>query len=440
LGNLRELARDPLGLFLRSTVEYGGVARIRVAHLFVHLVSEPVFIKHVLVDNMRNYVKGVSYDALRHVLGDGLLVAEGELWRRQRRLLNPAFARQTLIDKVPLMVDVVAALCERWEAHAEDGTSLDLVSEMMCVAFEIVGRTLMGSDIADEMATVEAILPEAGDWVYQRMQAPIKLPLSLPLPSNRRYRRVLRVLDDVVRRVIDNHRRGDEGNDLLSLLIAARHEDDGAVMNDRQLRDEVITFLLAGHETTGSALAWTFTLLAEHPEVERKLFAEVDEVLGDRPLTADMFSRLTYTGQVIDEAMRLYPPAWSFTRTALADDTIGPYHVPRGSIVVISPWVNQRHPAYWHDPNRFDPQRFSSEKRYETYHYFPFGGGPHMCIGKYLTLYEVKVALAMVAARFRVVRETSGPVPMQAQITLHPRDPIAIRIERRSRRDRREAS
>lgn len=434
LGNLRELARDPLGLFLRAAVEHGGLARIRVAHLHVYLASEPAFIKRILVDNMRNYEKGVSYESLRHVIGDGLLVADGELWRRQRRLMNPAFARQALFDKLPTMIDVVASVCERFETYAASGETVDLVAEMMRLAFEVVGRTLLGADIADEIAAVEAVLPEASDWVFGHLRAPIKLPPTFPTPKNLRFRRIVRVLDEVVQRVIDKHRRSEGRPDMLSLLMDARHDDSGETMSDKQLRDEVLTFLLAGHETTGTALASIFYLLSEHGAIEARYLAEVDAVLGRTrtPTPADL-PRLPYTGQIIDEAMRLYPPAWSFTRTAIDDDVLGPYHVPRGAMVVVSPWVNHRHPAFWTDPEVFDPERFAPEraKRHDPYHYFPFGGGPHMCIGKYLTLFEVKIALAMIGQRFRIVRAGDGPMHFSPRISLRPSS-VPVRIERRA--------
>ena len=445
LGNLRALRRDPCGLFLRAAVEHGGLARIRVAHLSAYLVSEPAFIKRVLVDNMRNYVKGVSYQALRHLLGEGLLVAEGETWRRQRRIVNPAFARQALVDHVPAMRDVTAALCDRWEAGAAAGEPFDLVAEMMGLAFQVVGVTLMGAEIADEMAEVAAALPAAGEWVYRHMQAPIRIPPSIPTPANVRFRRVVRALDRVVHRVIAKHRDEAEGGarDMLSMLVAAEDET-GARLGDVELRDQVITFLLAGHETTGSALAWVLALLADHPLVEARVIAELDAVTGGRPVTAQHLPALVYLGQVIDEAMRLYPPAWSFTRTAVAEDFLGPYRIPRGAMVVVSPWVNHRNPAWWRDPEMFDPDRFAPDraKALETYHYFPFGGGPHLCIGKYLTLTELKVAVATIAQRFRVTRAERSPIGVEAAVTLRPAGAVPVRAHRRAARQavsRREA-
>lgn len=433
LGNLGALVRDPLQLFLDAATQHGGLVRFRFAHLHVYLVSEPAYIRHVLTDHMRNYVKGVSYASLRHALGDGLLVAEGELWRRQRRLMNPAFGRQILRDKAPVMLACVAAAIARWERHAAAGESFDLVAEMMRLAFDVVGRVLMGGDIADAMAELEDVVPVVSGWVYRHMSAPLKLPPWLPTPNNVRYRRAMRVLDRVVQRVIDEHRAHGERPDLMSLLMSARDDDTGRAMSDRQLRDEVLTFLLAGHETSGSALTWVYALLADHPEHERRLHAELDTVLGERPVAVDDLARLPFAGQILDEAMRLYPPAWSFTRTAVERDRLGPFEIPAGAMVVISPWVNHRLARFWQSPERFDPERFApaAVQTHDAYQYFPFGGGPHMCIGKHLTLFEIKLAMAAISQRYRLVRETPGRVKLAPRVSLTPAEPIRVRLARR---------
>lgn len=436
LGNLRELRRDPLGLFLKTAIDFGGLARIRVAHLDVYLVSEPALIKHVLVDNMRSYVKGVSYESLRFVLGNGLLTAEGDLWRRQRRLMNGAFSRQALMDKVPTLVGCAASVCDRWEARAESGEPFDLVPEMMRLAFDVVGQTIFGTDIAAQMDEVDRALPTISAWIYGRTRSPVNVPPAIPTPGNLRYRRAAAILDRVVESVIDARRQGAPRGDLLSTLMNARYEDTGRSMSDRQLRDEVLTLLLAGHETTGSALCWAFHFLADHPTALARLHEELDGVLGGRAPTADDLPLLEYTGRVIDEAIRLLPPAWSFTRAAVQDDVLGTFLVPRGAMMIISPYVNHRHPAYWTNPDVFDPDRFEEgrAKAIEKYHYFPFGGGPHMCIGKHLTLFETKVTLALLAQRYRVVRAGDGALTLDPNISLRPGAPIPVRVERRHAR------
>jgi cytochrome P450 len=434
LGSLREVMRDPLTLFLDAAKAHGGVVRFRFAHLQAFLISEPAYIKRVLTENMRNYPKGASYASLRHALGDGLLVSEGELWKRQRRLLNPVFARQILRDKTPVMYECARSACERWERAAAAGEGIDLGAEMMRLAFDVVGRVVLGSEVDAEMEEVAAVEPIAGAWVYGHLRALIKVPPWVPTPNNLRYRRALGVLHDVVQRVIDRHRVQGEVPDMMTLLMSARDDETGRGMTDRQLRDEVLTFLIAGHETTGAALAWVYVLLAAHPEIERRLHAEVDAVLGDRPITPDDLSRLPYVGQVIDEAMRLYPSSWSFMRTAADRDRMGDYEIPRGAIVIISPWVNHRLPRFWPSPDTFDPDRFAPDavKEHDTYQYFPFGHGPHLCIGKYLTLYEMKVAVATISQRHRLVREDQDPIQPATEITMKPARAIPVRLVPRS--------
>jgi cytochrome P450 len=443
LGHLSAYKKDPLGFFLGAALEFPDIARFRMAHMPLFLVVRPEYIAHVLTDNARNYLKGPSYDSLKLLLGEGLLTAEGELWRRQRRLAQPAFLRQSLAKKVGTMTGAIARLVERWRARPPG--AFDLVPEMMHLAFDIVGETLMGAAIADEMAAVEPAMVGAAEHIYRRMQAPIKLPPGLPTAGNRRFRGWVRVLDELVARVIaghrqqplDNHRRPaseepGEG-DLLSALMAARDEETGAGMDDRQLRDEVITFLTAGHETTGDALAWTFWLLGRDAAVERRLHDEVDLVLDGRRPGADDLPNLGYTGQVIDESMRLYPPAYAFTRTAVERDQIDGHEVPRGAFIVISPWVNHRHPRFWREPERFDPERFApaSVEAIPQYAYFPFGGGPHKCIGQHLSLLELKLAVAMIAQRFRLRLVDGQAVRPDPGIALRPAPAVMVELESR---------
>ena len=437
LGNLAALRADPLDLFLQTAIAHGGLARIRVAHLSAYVVSEPELIKQILVGRMRRYAKGVSYESLRHLLGDGLLVAEGELWRRQRRLTQPAFHKKALEAKLPTLAECVERTCRRFDAHVERGEAFDLVAEMMRLALDVVGATLMGAEIADAIDTIEEVTGEASGWVYRHMQAPIKLPPWVPTPGNIRFRRAIRVLDGVVHRTIDAHRRGEGGDTMLARLMAAVDDESGDRMSDRQLRDEVMTFILAGHETTGSSLAWTWSLLGRNPEAMDRLGEEVDAVLArDEVPDAAALGKLVYTGQVIDEAMRLYPPAWSFTRTATEEDELGGYRIPQGAMIVISPWVNHHHPRFWQSPERFDPSRFepAAVAARGHYEYFPFGGGPHMCIGKHLTLLEVRLAMAMLARRYRIELQDPSPPAMDPSVSLRPRDPMFVRAHRRGER------
>jgi len=427
LGSLRDIRRDPLGFFLESARKYGGLVRFRAAHKPVFLLSEPEHIRRVLQDNMGNYVKGVSYEALATVMGGGLLVAEGDVWRRHRKLMNPAFARSRMIEKAATVGACAERMLEGWRPDAE----IDVVPEMMRFAFDVVGRTLMGADIDDQMGAIERAIDGVTRHVYRRMQSPVKLPDLL----NLRQRARMRVLHGVVAAVIAKRRAaGESGGDFLGLLMQARDDESGEGMDDRQLRDEVLTFLLAGHETTGAALSWTLWLLAQHADVERRLHEEAREALGGRAPAAEDLPRLALASRVASESLRLYPPAWAFTRTAVSEDAIGGCRVPAGSVVVISTWVNHRLPRFWDEPDRFDPDRFLPERASArpAYAYFPFGGGPHACIGMHLSMMEVVLALAMIARRWRLELAPGQDVRPEPRISLLPRP--GVRMVLRARR------
>jgi cytochrome P450 len=431
LGSLAHYRRDPLKLFLDSALESPDIVRFRMGHKSLFLLIDPRYIRHVLQENQRNYVKGVSYESLRILLGNGLLTAEGDLWRRQRRLIQPVFLKQTLRGKLDVLAACVERLIERLRERA-GGPPFDLVPEMMRLAFDVVGRTVLGIDIANEADDVERTFAEASNFVYQRMQSVVKPPEWWPSPRIRRFRKLRAQLDALVVRVIERHRQQEHGGrTLLAALMAARDPETGEGMSDEQLRDELLTSLGAGYETTGDGLCWIFYLLSSAPEVRGRLEEEVDARLGDRrPSEADL-STLTYAEQVIDESWRLYPPAWAFTRSAVDNDVIDGHNIPRHAIVVLSPYVNHRHPRFWPDPERFDPDRFAPGREIPSFAYFPFGGGPHMCVGKHLSLLEVKVALTMIARRFRIRLVPDQTIRLDPGIALRPAPTMMVTVEAR---------
>jgi len=433
LGNLASYRRDPLKLFLDSALESPEIVRFRMGYLPLFLIVEPRYLRHVLQENQRNYVKGVSYESLRILLGDGLLTAEGDLWRRQRRLIQPAFHKQTLIGKLDLIAGCVQRLVDRLDRHEHARVPVDLVPEMMRFAFDVVGRTVLGIDIANEIDEVEHVFAESSQFVYERMQSLVKVPEWWPSSGMRRFKTLRKQLDILVVRVIERHRReGQSGKTLLSALMSARDPDTGEGMTDRQLRDELLTFIGAGYETTGDGLSWIFYLLSSSPGVQSRLEAEVDEQLGDRAPGDAELSRLTYAQQVIDESWRLYPPAWGFTRSAVEADVVDGHEIPKNAIVVISPYVNHRHPRFWTDPERFDPERFAPGLDIPNFAYFPFGGGPHMCIGKHLGLLEVKMALGMIARRFRIRLAPGQTIRPEPGIALRPVPAMMVTVEART--------
>jgi cytochrome P450 len=432
LGNLGSYRRDPLGLFLNSALESPDIVRFRMGYAPLFLLVEPRYIKHVLQENQRNYVKGVSYESLRLLLGDGLLTAEGDLWRRQRRLIQPVFLKQALLGKL----DVLAGCAGRLIGRLGDrvgGPPFDLVPEMMQFAFDVVGRTVLGIDIAREINDVEQVFAEASLFVYERMQSVVKVPEWWPTGAMRRFHRLRRQLDALIVRVIDRHRQDCHGaTTLLSVLMEARDPETGHRMSDQQLRDELLTLLGAGYETTADGLSWIFYLLSSAPAVQARLEKEVDAKIGDSAPAAAALFEPTYAEQVIDESWRLYPPAWAFTRSAVQADTIDGHAIPKNAIIVLSPYVNHRHPRFWTEPERFDPARFARPGELPSFAYFPFGGGPHMCVGKHLSLLEVKVALMMIARRFRI-RLTSGQmIRPDPGIALRPAPRMMVNVEART--------
>jgi cytochrome P450 len=422
IGSLRLLQRDPLRFFVSLSRQYGDVVRYRFLHTQSIFVNHPAHVRRVLQENNRNYDKQVfSFDLLRRALGQGLLTNDGESWLRQRRLMQPAFHRQRLAGFGALMTEATTALLdEQWRAAAARGRALDIAAEMHRLTLRIVGQALFGLDLTREAETVGQALTVAQRRINDQFFTPF-LPLWVPVRSHREFRAAIKTLDAVVYGIIRERRgRSEDRGDLMSMLLLARDADTGAGMDDRQLRDEVLTLLLAGHETTANALTWTWYLLSQHPAVWRRLQEELAAVLGGRPPAVDDLPRLPYTRMVLDEALRLYPPAWVITRRTVADDEIGGYLVPAGTVMVISPYAMHHNPRVWDNPEGFDPERFTPERTAARapFAYFPFGGGPRLCIGNNFALLEGQLILATVAQRYRLDRVPGHPVAIEPLVTL----------------------
>ncbi len=434
-GSLPDFRRDILGALFDAWQRHGDVVRFRLggtiqAYLLVH----PDHVAQVLQENHRNYRKDrLSYDRLKPTVGEGLLTSEGDLWLRQRRLIQPAFHRQRIASFGSLMVESTLAMLDRWEARYGDGQTFDVFAEMTRLALEIASKTLFGTSLSEDADRVGQAVSFASLHTNRRMQSYFELPLSLPLPGNRRFRREIRALDEVVYRLIGDRRRaGQRSDDLLSLLVDARDEATGEKMADHQLRDEVMTIMLAGHETTAVALSWTWYLLSRHPAVAARLRAELSDVLGGRPPRVEDLPRLPYTEMVVEEAMRLYPPAWILSRSPIADDVVGGYWIPADKMVMLCPYLTHRHSAFWENPEGFDPERFSPARSAgrPRYAYFPFGGGPRLCIGSGFAVQEARLVLATVAQRVRLDLAPGCSVRPQPLITLRPSSGIRMTMRR----------
>ncbi|MEO8662830.1 MAG: cytochrome P450, partial [Bryobacteraceae bacterium] len=372
--------------------------------------------------------------AVGWVVERGVLTADGALWLRQRRLMQPAFHRDRIAAMGDTMAGFAADLADRWETLARQGSPVDLVREMTGLTMRIVGQALFSLDMGPAVETVERTFDAVNKILIRRFRSGQFYPPVLPTRDDRLFRKNRRELDAVVNGIIaERHKNAGGFNDLLSMLLSARDEETGESMDDNQLRAEVKTLLLAGHETTSNALSWTFYLLSQNPAQAATLYEELDRVLAGRTATVGDLPLLPYTRMVLDESMRLYPPAWLIARRAINADTFGGYTVPAGGAVVISSYLTHRHPEFWDEPERFDPTRFQpgAAERRHRYAYFPFGGGPRQCIGNNFALMEAQLILATLAARFHVRLVEGAKVVPEALVTLRPKGGLPMILERR---------
>jgi cytochrome P450 len=424
--------RNPLGFLQKLTLNYGDFVAFRIMNRQMFFANHPDYIRDVLVTQNSNFGKGRALEKAKRILGSGLLTSEGEAHHRQRRLVLPAFHRQRIASYGSVMVEHAARMADDWQ----EGMPVDISHEMTRLTLGIVAKTLFDADVgkeADEIGEAMTVMLE----MFHLLMYPFADVLEkLPLPMVRRYERMRSRLDSTIYRIINERRKsGVDRHDLLSMLLLAQDEDDGGKMTDAQVRDEAMTLFLAGHETTANALSWTFYLLSQNPVAEATLHAELDEIIGSRTPTTEDVARLQYTEKVVSESMRLFPPAWGMGRRSLVDQMVGPYRIPADSIVLLSPFVTQRDPRFFSEPDEFKPERWTAEWKSSLpqFSYFPFGGGPRRCIGEGFAWAEAILVLATLCQRWRVRLDQSKTVEPQALFTLRPRGGIRMRIERRQR-------
>ncbi|WP_426502248.1 cytochrome P450 [Dactylosporangium sp. McL0621] len=425
---LMVMGRDRLGMMSDAAARYGDASRLPVGPKDLYFFNHPDHAKHVLADNAANYHKGIGLVHARRALGDGLLTSEGELWRKQRKVIQPAFQSRRIAAQASVIAEEGAALVARLRAHGD--APVDVLQEMTGLTLGVLGRTLLDVDLG----AYDSI---GGDFAAVQDQAMFELaslsavPTWIPLPRQLRFRRarrdLQRIVDDLVAR---RTARSVERDDVLSRLIVSAGQEEDPGIGRQRLRDELVTLLLAGHETTASTLSWTLYLIDRHPEVRERLREEALSVLGDRLPTYDDLTRLRYTAMVIEEVMRLFPPVWILPRKSLAEDEVGGYRVPAGADLLICPFTLHRHPAFWTDPERFDPERFDPDKVHDRprYAYIPFGAGPRFCVGNHLGMMEAAFVTALLVRELTLTKEPGYEVRPEPMLSLRVRGGLPMRV------------
>ncbi|WP_134672391.1 cytochrome P450 [Halorussus marinus] len=431
VGNQLAYVRDPYDFMTRTAREYGDIAHWEDPGGPVYQLNHPEYIERVLVQNNQNYVKGEQFQrTLGPVTGNGILNSEGEVWRRNRHRIQPAFHPDRIRNYAEMMTDETEALLGDWA----DGETRPVHEDMMSVTLRIVARALFGVDIDEHVDTIGSALEEF--MVATESLSNVVLPPGVPTPSRRRIRRARERLDRVVTEMIAKRREDPGEDDVISMLLSATG-DDGTAMSDDQIRDEVTTLLLAGHETTALSLTLTMYALSQHPEVERQLVAELDSVLDGRTPTMADLSELTYTERVVKESMRLYPPVPGIVREPVKPDVIGGYEIPTGATVRMHQWVVHRDPRWYDDPLAFDPDRWTDgfEESLPKLAYFPFAAGPRRCIGDRFALLEARLLLATVYQRYHLELVPGTDLDLMATVTARPKHEIPMTVHRREATD-----
>ncbi|MHB1558639.1 MAG: cytochrome P450 [Isosphaeraceae bacterium] len=429
-GNLRAFSADRLGSLDRWAREYGDLVSARFGPMPILFTNHPDLVEEVLVHQNRKFIKHYRLRQAKLTLGQGLLTSEGDFWRQQRKLAQPAFHRDRIAGYAALMVEYTDRLLAEWS----DGQARDIQADMMRLTLEIVTKALFGAELGNDAHEVREAMETLMHSFLATTASPVIVPRWIPTPNNLRVKAAIRRLDRVLFRIITRRREENQDRgDLLSMLLAARDDESGRGMTDRQLRDECMTLFLAGHETTASTLAWAWWLLAQHPEAEARLHDEVDAVLGDRlPALADL-PRLTFADRIITETLRLYPPGWMLGRESIAPFELGGYRFGKGVTVFMTTYVIHRDPRWFDDPEAFRPERWADGllQRIPRYAYFPFGGGPRICIGNNFALMEATLVLATIARKYRLCLAPGATVEVLPSMTLRPSHGMRMIVSQR---------
>ncbi|MDV2886995.1 cytochrome P450 [Alkalihalophilus pseudofirmus] len=431
-GSLQAFTSDPLRFLSNQAETFGPVSSFRFGPFQeVYFVNDPDLIKEILVTKQKAFIKSRDIQMLKAVVGEGLLTNEKESHLKQRRLIQPAFKKTHIHQYAQDMIETTNAFIKDWKDEEER----NIAADMMNIALGIITKTMFGMEVGQGADVIEQPMEAVMKLGIKRMRSLSPLPLWVPTQANRQLKKAVKELDDVLFSIISKRRLEDnQSEDLLGMLMKARDEENGAVMSDQQLRDELMTIFLAGHETTANLLAWTLYLLSEHPSADERLYAEIKEVTNGEALLPEHYTKLTYTQNVISESMRLYPPAYVIGRQVEEDIEIGPYLFNKGAMVLISQYVMHRNASFYHEPNIFKPERFDYNflKTLPPFAYFPFGGGPRVCIGNHFAMMEATLALAAIAQNYKFTLTSSQQkVTPQPLITLRPKGGLMMKVEKR---------
>jgi len=430
-GNLKEFQLDPLKYLSNLTKNYGDFVKFRLGPFQnVYLINDPDLIKEVLVTKQKAFMKSKDIQTLKTVVGEGLLTSEKDLHKQQRRLIQPSFTRARIMGYGDDMINTTQHYISSWK----DGEERVISEDMMNLTLGIISKTMFSMDFEEGANIIGEPMETVMKQSIKRMRSLIKFPMWLPTKQNRKLKHAIQTLDDVLYDIINNRKQELETKeDLLSVLMNAKDSEENIGMSDKQLRDELMTIFLAGHETTANALTWTLYLLAQHPEVEKNLIKELDTVIGSNPLSPHHFSELTYTQNIVWESLRLYPPAYLIGRQVYKDVQIGKYQLKKGSMVIMSQYVAHRNEKFFQDPHSFIPERFENGfmKTLPLYAYFPFGGGPRVCIGNHFALMETVLVLACIGQKFHLTATENQPLKPQPLITLRPKYGLKMSIKER---------
>lgn len=434
LGNILDFrGGDMLERHLELVETYGDIVHLKLGPLPAFILADPEHVHHVLVKNQKNYDKGLGYDGLRLFLGQGLVTSERELWRRQRRLMQPKFTPKATLNFTEMMSEVTNKMLNRWQTTAAGNGTLIIDEEMFRLTMSIISLALFSVDLDEDLTEVGHAIRDAFAFIPSRNFGMFNVPLAVPLPRHRSFKQSLRIIDDFIDERIAIARRAKTQNNLLGLLLEAKDEETGRPMDEQQLRDEIVTLFFAGFETTARSLTWGWYLLSRHPEVMARLATEADaELIGRLPTVGDLY-RLKYTRMVVDEILRLYPPTALLARQNIEPDEIGGYPIPAGSLITMIPYLIHRYPSVWDDPERFDPERFSEDAvaQRPRYAYIPFASGPRICLGNNFALLEMTLALAMTVNRYQLTANSADGINGVFQGTLAPDRSLLLQVSSR---------